>query len=363
MTKKAIYSIVGGLVIIAIILIAIFSGSSTSSGKETVTIGVTLPLSGDVAFLGIPEQNAVKMAQEDFMQNKKFDYKIVIEDDAYDAKKVATNMQKFVSIDNADVVLTFGSLAANVVAPVAEENKVVFVAASASDTSVADGYYGFDFTTTPQKEAEKMAEELKKRGYTKVALIRENGEASEAIMKATRNELMKNSIEIVAEDVFNTGDTDFKTGLLKIKESDAQISLIFTVPPSLELLAKQYKDLNIEIPMTAIESFGLTEEKGLFEGQWYIDANYPSEEFFAKYKAKYGEDPSPYAADVYSILEMVVSSYEQSDQKISHEDLVEKLMSIQNFDTYFGKVSVNDKGVFETPATLKKIENGEAVLI
>lgn len=353
-----------GIVLVVLILIAIFGSTGNDvSGKEVVKIGVTLPLTGDVAFLGIPDKNALELAKEEFASDAKYDYQLVIEDDAYDPKRVASNMQKFVDVDDVDVVLTFGSTPANVVAPLAEENKIVFIATSASDLSVADGKYGFDFATTPQVEAEKMAKELNDRGYKKLAIAKINLEAFDSMLNSLRNEIAKYGIEIVSEEYFNPGTTDFNTAILKLQDANPDIIVVLTQSPTLELFAKQYNNLNVDIPLTAIESFGITEEKGLFEGSWYVDAGYPDEEFFTKYKEIYGEDPTTFSADIYSTFHLIVEAYESFDEKPSSDEVIEKLMSIQDFDTPLGKVSANEKGVFESPATVKEIKDGEAVLI
>ncbi len=364
--KTKSWLFVGAAVLVILVLILIFSPSSSEnpSNKETVKIGVTLPLTGDIAFLGIPDKNAVEMAKDDFAANSKYDYKLFFEDDSYDSKKVTSNLQKFTNIDNVDVVTSLGSMPANIIAPIAQEKDFVYTAFSASDTTVTkDHPYVFDFTTTPRKESERMIQELVKRGYSNISIARTNMDFTQAISEELKKQAPGAGITIVSDQVYNLGETDFKTGILKLQEAKPQIIVVLMQPPEIDLFAKQYKEANTGIPITSIESFGLTDQKSLFEGMWYVDAGYPDSVFIQEYKNKFGEEPGQYAADAYSTMKILITTYESFDKKPTSAELSAKLMSIKDFDTPLGKVSVNGDGVFETPATLKQIKNGEPVLI
>lgn len=362
--SKNLYWIGGIVIVLAIILIAIFTGNSnTVSGKETVKIGISMPLTGDLATYGQGDVNAIRLALEEFGNDTKYDYQLIIEDDGYDSSTIATNVQKFVSVDNVDAIMTLGSLGANVAAPIAEENNVLNFASSASDLTVADGKFGFDQTTTPQAEAEKMTEELQARDISKISVVVLNTEAFQSMYLALEGYLEGTGIEIVHTETFNSGETNFKTGILKLEESNSEIYVVLMYSPEIELFKKQADEQGVVTPMTSIESFSLTEEKNLFEGLWYIGSGSETEGYINAYQTAYGSYPASFSNDAYTNMKLIISVYESTDKKLSPEEMVPKFLAVKNFEGASGIVSSDEDGIFSSPATVRKIVNGEEVIL
>ena len=59
----------------------------------------------------------------------------------------------------------------------------------------------------------------------------------------------RHGIEIVADETFNPGDTDMTTQLTKIKNSDAQAVVMWTAGKEAAIIAKNAKDLGIDLPI------------------------------------------------------------------------------------------------------------------
>ena len=82
MTKKT--KIITAVLIVVVVIIAVFgfrkSGPTT---KPVVTIGITLPLTGDVAMLGQANKKAILLSESQLPKNLKYDYKLVFEDDQF----------------------------------------------------------------------------------------------------------------------------------------------------------------------------------------------------------------------------------------------------------------------------------------
>jgi len=353
----------GGIVIVlAIILIVIFAGNPVVSKKETVKVGVTLPLTGDLATYGQGLKNGILLALNQVGNNTKYNYDVIFEDDAYDSSKVATNVQKFINVDGVDAVISFSSASGNVAAPIAEQNKVLSFSTSASDLTVAKGNFDFDQTTTPQAEAKKMVEELQVKGIKKVAVAMVNIQAFQAIYSALEEDIKGTGIEIVDTEKFNSGETNFKTGILKIEDSKPDIYLVLMLSPEVELFKKQADEQGVATNMTSIESFDLTKEKNLFEGMWYIGVGSDSETYTGAYKSTYGSEPTAYSADAYTNMKLIISTYESTKNKLSPEEMVPKLLAVKDFDGGSGLISSDANGVFSPPATLRKIVDGKVII-
>lgn len=140
------------MVIVLIVIFVSWKGSNkpvVTGERQTVIVGVSLPLTGDVAMLGQSAKNAILLAQEQLPKNLKYDYKLVFEDDQFKPALGATVANKLINIDNADALVSFGSPVGSVISPIAEKAQILHVNDFASASQVADGDYNFVHYTPP----------------------------------------------------------------------------------------------------------------------------------------------------------------------------------------------------------------------
>jgi branched-chain amino acid transport system substrate-binding protein len=206
-----------GLIVVLVLILAAFNSQPTGNvvkdSRPVIKIGVSAPLSGGVAFIGEGMKNSFELALDEInSKDTKFKYELIYEDDAMDPKKASTIAQKFINVDKVDALITISSGPGNVVAPLAQENKILHVS-SASDSNVAKGEYNFLHWTPPTEENRVLVEELQRRKITKIAIMEQNQQGVVAIVDDLKKKLDGTNIEIVSEEKFNFGETDFKTML------------------------------------------------------------------------------------------------------------------------------------------------------
>ncbi len=83
-------------------LVAALIALAAPLAQADITIGVSLSLTGPASGLGIPIGNAIKLWPTSIAGEK---LKVIVLDDATDPTKAVTNAKKFVTEDNADVVV------------------------------------------------------------------------------------------------------------------------------------------------------------------------------------------------------------------------------------------------------------------
>lgn len=335
--------------------------------KETITIGVSLPLSSNAAFLGEGLQNAILLAQ-DSLSDTYYDYKVIFEDDQLDTKRATNVANKLININDVDIIISLTGRMANVISPIAQENKKIHFAIS-SDLSVAkDNKYGFDHWTPPQENAQTFVQELKKRDFKKIGVFLVNDDGAQAIYDEVQNKMKGTGISIVDTQIFEKGTSDFRTLILKSKQKKPELYLLLSFSPELELIAKQMKESSLDIPLTSIESFELTKEKDLFEGAWYVSSAEPSENFIEQYEAKYNKAHTVGSANGYDIFNLIVYAAENfgktnGSRKPTIDELVDALHSIKNFQGALGDLSVDADGIVVSKASVKIIENGKPKML
>ena len=366
MKKKIILGIVV-LVVIVVGLVVVTSDNKNSqtTDTQTIKIGVSAPLTGDLAFLGESFKDGINLAIKDLPKTK-YKYEVIFEDDKFSPTIGASTASKLINTDNVDVLLSFGSPVGNVASKAAENSKILHINSIASDPNVAKGDYNFVHWTPPYEESSLMAKELVKKNIKKVVLFEQNQPGVLAVVNSLKKDLPANGINIVDDEKFNGDETDFRTIINKAKTHPADIYFLEATSPSLEILTKQIKDYGIKIPLTGIESFEFTDKPELFEGNWYVNASNPSQTFVDEFTKAYGTNPKVGAGNAYDAINMIVNSIENmnnGNQKPSRQEIRDAFANIQNFKGVMGNLSINSDGIIVSQATLRQIENGKPVTI
>lgn len=353
---------------IAIVLIAILIGVSiwqSNTGQKTsdvITIGIIAPLSGNLAFLGEGMKNAVTLAEEQLNKSTKHTYKILVEDDGFDVKRTASALNKLVSIDKANAVVTIASAAGNVAKPFAEQNKVVHVAI-ASDPGIAEGIYNFIHWTPPVEEVKVFIPELEKRGFKRLAVFGAKIQGIQAVVDELGKQLEGTDIEIVYNETHNFGVKDYRTMIAKAKVTNPDIYVLEEFSPELEILAKQIREAGIKEPITSIESFEQTEQFALFEGSWYVNAADATGEFIDAYTKRFGKGPTLGTPNAYDIVNLIVSATESVKGEVTNEKLAQALLEIKDRKGALGNLTINPDGLVLSKAVVRMIKDGRPVTI
>lgn len=308
MNKRAL----GWLVAIVVVVGVIYTVAKRPAGPapaalpDKIRIGTILPLSGDGAPYGLPVRRTIEMAVEKLntaggIAGKPIE--VVWGDGQCDGKAAATEAQKLVNVDGVKIV--FGGYCSGetiAAAPVTEAGQVLLISPGSSSPKIT-GIGDFVFRTYPSDAlAGKIA-----AGYarnvmelSKVALISEQTDYAQGLREAFKTTFGELGGAVAADEVYQTGATDFRTQLLKVKEAGPEA--IYLVPqtgnPGL-LILQQAKELGIGGKRLTAEVLMdrkiVKENATLMDGLVGVeaaldDANPTVAAFLVEYKAKYGED-------------------------------------------------------------------------
>ena len=102
-------------------------------------IGVSLPLTGDLAEYGSAVRNGIQLAQSRFPS--KFQHlDLLYEDNRYDGKTALTILQKF-RASNVDLIYSWGEIPFNAIAPIIEKSKVPLTAYSLDNKAAVNSKF------------------------------------------------------------------------------------------------------------------------------------------------------------------------------------------------------------------------------
>ena len=234
---------------------------------DPIKIGSVLSVTGPAAFLGDPELKTLQLYVADI--NKKGgvlgrQLELVHYDDGSDANKANGFAKRLLDDDKVDVLIggtTTGSTMSMV--PLAEKSATPFISLAGA-VVIIEPVKKFVFKTphTDRMAAEKVFEDMKKRGLTKVALLSETSGFGQSGKKETEAVAGKYGITLVANETYGPKDTDISPQLTKIKNTaGVQGVFIFGLGQGPAIVTKNYKQLGITLPL--YQSHGVASDEFL----------------------------------------------------------------------------------------------------
>lgn len=355
------------LVILVILFVFAISKHSNktivNADKETIKIGVSLPLTGNLSSIGVPPKESILMAIDDInKKDNKFYYEVIIENDAFEAKRASMTINKLINSDKVDAAITAYSTTGNIATLRTQDAKVPHICFGASDTNIAKGDYNFMHWTMPQAEVDKLIEILKKEKLTNVGIFSANQSGALAVLKSLEPSLEKNNIKYFTE-IINPNEKDFRSTIAIMKEKKPQVYFFLVFPPALEVLAKQLKEMGENKPLTAIEAFNFVEDKSIFEGQWYIGAAEINDEFAKRFRDRAKIESIFAVGNSYDAIILFYNAFEsyKGEGKPSGEYIKDYLSNVKNYHGKVGNISVDENGIFQSQAIVKVIKDGKSI--
>lgn len=234
---------------------ALALGALTTQAAEPIKIGSVLSVTGPAAFLGDPELKTLQMYVDDI--NKKGGVlgrplQLVHYDDGSDANKANGFAKRLIEDDKVDVLVGGTTTGATMsVAPLVDKAGIPFISLAGA-VVIVEPVKKFVFKTphTDRMAAEKVFEDMKKRGISKVALLSETSGFGQSGKKETEGVAAKYGMTLVASETYGPKDTDMSPQLTKIKGTPGvQAVFIFGLGQGPAIATKNYKQLGITLPL------------------------------------------------------------------------------------------------------------------
>lgn len=332
----------------------------TTNEKQLVKVGVVTQLSGNMAMVGEGIKNAISLAQEDLKHRSlKNDYEFIIEDDGYEARKTALIYPKLQNLDKVDAFLSTFSQTGKIISPQAEKSGIIHISLS-SESENAKGKYNFLDLTIPKYTSGRMLQFYKDKGFKKIVSIIPNNAGPLVVEKAFMEQLKPGDGIEVKRFLIPPEEKDFRLLLNKTKQEKADAYLALLYGASFVPFFKQYQEGGEEALITSIETFAVLPDFSIAEGAYFTDAASANPQFVERYKKRFGQTSSYGVGNMYDMVMLLVMAFENAESK---ELAIDELAKIKTYDGVVGKLTQDSNGIFNSEAVLKKIINGQPVIV
>ena len=343
-------------------------GDVSSDSKPTVKIGISLPLSGDMAYAGIPTREAAIMALEEWQdKDTKYNYELIFEDDRFTQKDTASAGNKLMNLDKVNALISIWNLSNYQFREKIKQADIPFLSCSwGHDTH--DGNLLFNNQTPHSEHARAMIEVLKKYNAKNVALagLMSNGDI--AVHDYIKQALKDNNINLVFEEIPHYCTTDFRIMIQKMKRTNPDVIMAIMTATELKIFFKQVREAGIQTPITNIDSLEGLENPPMYEGQYAILSSAGTPEFKSKLAKRIDYVHSDCVAAGYDNVNLIIYAFENAKaepgQIPTTEEMVKVLKGIKHWKGAISdNMSVQDNGRIFSKANIGIMKNGKAVII
>lgn len=370
--------------------IAMAAGLGTAAmAAEPIKIGSVLSATGPAAFLGDPEAKTLQLYVEKI--NKEGGVlgrplQLVHYDDGSDATKANAFGKRLIEDDKVDIIVggtTTGSTMSMV--PLVEKAEIPFVSLAGAVVIVEPvKKWVFKTPHTDRMAAEKVFEDMKKRGLTKVALLSETSGFGASGKKESEAMAAKMGITLLANETYGAKDTDMTPQLTKIKNTPGvQAVFVFGLGQGPSVVNKNFRQLGMTLPLyhahgVASEEFiklsgpaaeGVRLPAAALLVANKLAANDPQKPVVMDYRKTYGdrykEDVSTFGGHAYDGLMIAVDAIKRagSTDKAKVRDAIE---ATKGYVGTGGKVNMSPTdhmGLDLSAFRMLEVKNGDWTLV
>ncbi len=338
------------LLLVAILAFFVWKGQEKGEEKEVVKIGVILPLTGDAAVYGEAMKNGVDLA---YSQSKvKNKVNLIFQDDQGETSKSNSSTQFLLTKDVNAIIGGAQSKTAEVIIPTLKERGIPLISPGASSVEFDTiSNYFFRLWPSDSYEGKILAEHISsKHPNSKMAIFYTNSSYGVSIEKTFTENLLKNGNTIVFNERFEEGASDYKSQLLKLKQSNAENLFLPGYIKEIKIIITQMIEMGINmniygtISLKDEELYKLAKDADLnihFSQPKVDTTENTASLFISMYEKQYDKEPDVFAKNAYDCLYVILESIENN--AITPEEIKNYLLGRQ-FNGASGTFSFDKKG-------------------
>lgn len=364
-------------------------GAATAEGgDDPITIGISLPLTGDFSEPGKGVERGYRAWAEYVNENGGLlgrQVELVILDDQSNADRVAADYERLINQDGADLV--FGPFSTRLVIPaaqVAEEYGFLFVEpAGAAPEVFEQGFQNLFYAAPAVAEdhynhladaIEALPEDQRPQTAAYAAMDDPFAQGTAYGLKARLEEM---GVETLVDEVYPPNTTDFSSIAAKIADSEADIIVGGTQYQDAVNLILALQQLDYQPTMAAFstaptnpefaEAIGEKTEGILSPTGYTPEATYPENEAFVEfYTELHGNPPGEDEANAWTTGEVVAAAVEAvgcADPDPECQSQLVDWLRNNEVDTVVGPLSWDEAGRPQGAHMIQQYVDGEIRIV
>lgn len=365
--------------------------ASGAAHSEVIKVGVTIPVTGPAASIGIGARNAVSLFPDKIAG---IDVTYEVLDDASDPAQAVKNTKRFLS-ENVDVIMgssTSSSALAMIEAIAGTDTPMIALGASSRIVSPMDDKRRWVFKTASNDSlvVTAITDHMRKHGVKTVGFIGFNDAFGESWLHELKSHAAASGLKVVSVERFNASDTSTTAQVLRtmLAHPDAVLIAAAGTPavlPHVTLKERGYKGKIYQTHGAATEDFLRVGGKAVNGSYLPVGPNlvweqlpdsYPtkaaSAKFVPMYEKKFGKNSrTTFAAQAYDVLLFLQRAVPEAAKKakpgtrefrIALRDALENIKDLHANSGVYNMTPTDHSGQDESARVMVSIQHGNWVL-
>jgi branched-chain amino acid transport system substrate-binding protein len=337
----------------------VLAAALPASAQSPIRIGASLSLTGTYAKPGTYQREGYDVCAEEVnakggLLGRKVEF-VLYDDQSMPATGVKL-YEKLITEDKVDAVMgPYSSPITEAVANVSEKYKKVLVSPMAATTSIfrKGRKYIFMVLSPAEVYLEGLVDMAARRGLKTVAIINEDTLFAKASASGVAELAKKKGLQVVLQEAYPKGNTDFSALLVKIKAVNPDVVAAGTYFDDAVAITRQMKELGVNPKMFGLtvggdlpEFYDLLKQNAEYiygATQWDESLPYPGQkEFFAGYKKRFKGEPAYFTAAGYAGCHLYVEAARRAGT-LDADKVRDELLKLKT-RTAFGEYAVDPDG-------------------
>ena len=361
--------------------------AAAGNAVTSVKVGAAVGLTGRYASGGEQIKNGYELAVKDINSSggamvqafgRRIPLEINILDDASDANQTVQRME---ALNNTGILSYFGGFGSDLhaaAAAVAEKNKTPYVGVAFALYSIHQQGYRYLFSPFPKsplltKAIFDLMDTLNPKP-ARVAIFAEKTDWGAEMQNGWKQQAQSHSgFEVVVEEQYAPGSTDFSSMLLKAKSANPDAVLMVPTPPDGIAIVKQMKELDVNPKLFNIIrasdsgawSTALGKDGDFTVGApgWGADLKFAGNADMVKaYQAAYNKPPEGVVGAAYAVVQVFADALARADA-LDRDSLRAALASTNMTSSVIGPVTFNPDGTGNVVTIYEQWQSGKQVTV
>ena len=317
---------------------------TASQGTKNLTINAILPLTGINSMYGEAQKQGIELAIEEINNENEetFSLNANYEDNQSDPKVALSALQKILTQNPKIIISTMTPTTTPLLPALKDKNIILLIGGSISSSLAPQDKYFFKDHADVTEWAGTLTNAVKEKQLTKTALVYFQTDQGEAFAKK-----VKTTVNPILIESFDPITNDFKTIVLKIKESGADNIVFAGFPKNAGAILKSLEETNVILPTFLINANwpevtanGVGNKIQPYTAGHEFDATIKTtqaKEFIAKFKAKYNKEPTVESAIIYDTVKLLGSKIKLCGN--DNECIAKELANTHDYIATTGKIN------------------------
>ncbi|MGC9326313.1 MAG: ABC transporter substrate-binding protein [Candidatus Hinthialibacter sp.] len=354
--------------------------------QTPIKVGAIFAITGPASFLGEPERNTAMMLAEEINAAGGINgrpIELLVED----TEGVEDNAVKAVRklINQEGVCAIIGPSRSGVtmaVVPIMEESEIPLISCAAAE-AIVKPVKKWVFKT-PQTDSDcviKIYEHMKTAGIEKVAIITGTTGFGDEGRKQLKSIAPTMGVTIVADETYGPADTDMTAQLTRIKGTEAQAVVNWSIVAAQSIVPKNMKQLEMNIPLYQSHGFGnikfvdlageaaegILFPAGVLLAAESLPDDHPRKAMLLKYKQDYesqfNANVSTFGGHAYDAFMLVVDALKAvGDDPAKIRDHIENIKGFHGTAGVFNFSPEDHNGLTKDAFSMITVKDGKFVL-